>query len=170
MPSEQSPPSNARPTRTGSTEKGLHPSSTGGVRGLLGLPMRESGLQPTASLTAPRGHHSGQPPLPASGENDESLREIARDEELIEAGGSAGTDPESDFSGSLPHDVASAPSAIPENPADPRSTPSAMSAEHREQTSFLIPGVSTQRTEFAAHGVLLTLLRALSVDPPGFLV
>ena len=106
------------PLAQGSAEKGKHPPITGGVRGLLGLPMRESGLQPTASLTAPlRGHHYGQPPLPASEENDESFREIALDEELIEAGGSAGADPQSDFPGSLPRDDASFPRATPRKPS-----------------------------------------------------
>jgi hypothetical protein len=151
MPSEQSPSSNARPTRTWSAAKGQHPPMIGGVRGLLGLPMRESGLLPTAPLTAPpRGHHYGQPPLSESEENEESFREIARDEELIEAGGSAGADPQSDFPGSLPHDGASFPRAIPENPADGRRAPAAISVEHREHTSFVIPGVSTHRTEFMA--------------------
>ena len=151
MPSEQSPSSNARPPRTGSAAKGQHPPMTGGVRGLLGLPMRESGLLPTAPLTAPpRGHRYGQPPLPESEENEESFREIALDEESIEAGGSAGTHPQSDFPGSLPRDGASFPRAMPENPADRRSAPAAMSVENREHTSFVIPGVSTHRTEFAA--------------------
>jgi hypothetical protein len=117
----------------------------------LGLPMRESGPLPTAPLTAPaREHHYGQPPLPESEENEESLREIARDEELIEARGSAGAHPQSDFPDSLPRDGASFPRAIPENPAGRRSAPAAMSVEHREDTSFVIPGVSTHRTEFAA--------------------
>lgn len=76
MPSEQSPPSNSSPARNGSSEKDQRPPITGGVRGLLGLPMRESGVRSTAPLTAlPRGHHYGQPPLLASGESDESFRE-----------------------------------------------------------------------------------------------
>ncbi len=150
MPPEQ-PPSNARPARTGSAEKGKHPPITDGVRGLLGLPIRESGLTPTALLTAPlRSHRYRQPPLAASEENDESFREIALDEELIEAGGSAGTDPQSDFPGSLPGDGASFFGATPRKPVDARSAPSAMSVEHRERMSFAIPGVSTHRTEFVA--------------------
>src|SRR5215831_4667984 len=103
MPSEQSPLNNSSPARKGSSEKGQHPPITGGVRGLLGLPIRASGVWSTTPLTAPpRGHHYGQPPLPAS-----------------EEGGSA--DPQSDFPHALLRDGASLPRAIPENPADTRS-------------------------------------------------
>jgi hypothetical protein len=113
--------------------------------------MRESGPLPTASLTAtPRGHHYGRLPSPASEEDDENFCEIALDEELIDAGDSASAHPQSDFPGSLPHDGASFPRTIPENPADTPSAPSAMSVEHSDHTSFVIPGVSTHRTEFAA--------------------
>jgi hypothetical protein len=69
MPSEQSPAGDARPTDRGATAKGQPPAVTGGVRGLLGLPMRESGLVRTAPLIAPpREHHYGQPPLPGNEE------------------------------------------------------------------------------------------------------
>jgi hypothetical protein len=166
MPSEQSPSNNTSPARKGSSEKGQHPPITSGVRGLLGLPMRERGVLSTAPLTTPpRGPHYGQPPLPASEGNDESFREVALDEGLIEEGGRAGTDtPErpisalhtyetgarSDFPRSLLRDDASLSRAILENPADTRSTATTMPAEQREQTSFVIPGVSTHRTEFTA--------------------
>jgi hypothetical protein len=151
MPSEQSHPSNSSPARKGSAEQGQHPPITGGVRRLLGLPMRESGVLSTTPLTAPpRGHHYGQPPLPASEENDEGFREGAPDEGLSEEGGSAGADPQSDFPRSLLHHGAALPRAVPENPADTRSTATTMPAEQREQTSFVIPGVSTRRTTFAA--------------------
>jgi hypothetical protein len=151
MSSEQFPSSNARPSRTASAEREQHSPVTGGVRGLLGLRMLQSGPLPTAPLTAPpRRHHYGQSPLPESEENDESSREVARDEELIEAGDSASADPRSDFPGSWPRDGASFPGTIRGNPGDRRSAPSAMSVEHREHTSFVIPGISTHRTEFAA--------------------
>jgi hypothetical protein len=151
MPSEQSPSSNSSPARNGSSEKGQRPPITGGVRGLLGLPMRASGVLSTAPLTAPpRGHHYGQPPLPVSEENDDSFREVALDDGLSEEGGSAGADPQGDFSRSLPRDGASLPNTRPENAADRRSTATTMPAERREQTNFVIPGVSTHRTEFAA--------------------
>jgi hypothetical protein len=88
--------------------------------------------------------------VPASEENDESFGEVARDEGLIEEGGSYGADPQSAFPRALLRDGVSFPKAIPENPADTPSTSSAMSGEHREHTSFVIPGVSTYRTEFAA--------------------
>ena len=149
MPSEQSPASNARPTGRGSTAKGQPPAVSGGVRGLLGLSMRESGLVPTVPLTAPpRGHHYGQPPLPGNEEEADTFREPARDE-LIDAAGRAGADPQSDFP-SLPGHRASSRRAIPGTPADRHSSPTAMSVEQREHTSFVIPGVSTHRTEFAA--------------------
>ena len=151
MPSEQSPSSNTRSTHTGSAAKGQHPAITAGVRGLLGLPMRESGLLPTAPLTAPpRGHHYGQPPLPESEDNERSFHEIARDEELIEAGGNAGADPHNDFRGSLPDHGASFSRVLPENPLDGRLAPSGISVEHREHASFVIPGVSTHRPAFPA--------------------
>jgi hypothetical protein len=151
MPSEQSPPHSQSITRQGSPETLQHPPSRGGVRMLLGLPFSDRGALSTVALTAPLDRHRyGQSPLPVSEENDESFREIALDEELIEAGGSAGAHPQSDFPGSLPHDGASFPRAIPENPAGTRSAPLAMSVEHGEHTSFVIPGVSTHRTEFAA--------------------
>src|SRR5215813_8046452 len=101
MPSEQSPPRNSSPARKGSSEKGQHPPITGGVRGLLGLPMRESGFLSTVPLTAPREHHYGQAPLPESEENEERFRKLAADEELIEAGSSTDADPQSKFSASL---------------------------------------------------------------------
>ena len=150
MPSEQSPSSNARPTRAGSTEKGLHPNSTGGVRRLLGLPMRESGVLSASILTAPpHVHHYGQWPSLSTEENNESFRKVALDEELIEEGAIASADPQSDSSRSLLRDSALLPRAVPENAADTLSTTTKMPAEQREQTSFLIPGVSTKRTEFA---------------------
>src|SRR5262245_44874227 len=112
MPSEQSHPSNASPARKGSAEQGQHPPITGGVRGLLGLPMRAGvGLSTTPLTAPPRGHHYGQPPLPAS-----------------EEGGSAGADPQSDFPRSLLHHGAALPRAVPENPADTRSTATTMPA------------------------------------------
>src|SRR5215510_759699 len=103
MPPEQPPASNAQPACTGSAEKGKHSPITGGVRGLLGLPMRGSGVLATAPLTAPLlEHHYGQVPLPESEENDERFRELTADEELIEAGSSNDADPQSNFSASLP--------------------------------------------------------------------
>lgn len=151
MPSEQSPPSSASPARNGSSEKDQRPPITGGVRGLLGLPRRASGVRSTAPVTAPpRGHHYGQPPLFASGESDESVRAGALDEGLSEEGGSVGADSHSNFPRSLPYGGALLPKTTPEHPAERRSTTTTMSAEPREQTSFVIPGVSTQRTAFAA--------------------
>jgi hypothetical protein len=151
MPSEQSPPSNASPARHRSSEKDQRPPSTGGVRGLLGLPMRASGVLSTAPLTAPpRGHHYGQPPLLASGESDESFREGALDEGWSEEGGSASADSQSDIPGAVLHGGASLPITKPGNPVDTRSTTIKMPAEQREQTSFVIPGVSTHRIAFAA--------------------
>ena len=151
MPSEQSPPSNSSPVRQGSSEKGQHPRITGGVRGLLGLPNRESGVLSTIILTAPpRGHHYGQPPLLARGESDEGFREGALDKGLSEKGGSAGADSQNDLSCSFLQGGASLPKTKSENPADTRSTTTKMPVEQREHTNFLIPGVSAQRTEFAA--------------------
>ena len=151
MPSEQSTSSNASPTRTGSAGKGQQPPTTGGVRELLGLPMRESGVLPTAPLTAPsRGQRYEQPPSPASEENGESFREIAPDEELIEAEGSARADLQDNFPASLPRHGALSSGVVPEHPVDQRSAPPAMTLAHREHTSFDIPGVSTHRTEFTA--------------------
>jgi hypothetical protein len=151
MPSEQSHPSNSSPARKGSAEQGQHLPITGGVRGLLGLPMREGGVVSTPPLTAPpRGHHYGQPPLPASEENAEGFREGAPDEGLSEEGGSAGADPQSDIPRSLLRHGATLPRAVPENPVDTRSTATTMPAEQREQTSFVIPGVSMHKAAFAA--------------------
>jgi hypothetical protein len=151
MPSEKSAPANTNSASKGLQETGQHPPITGGVRGLLGLPMRASGVLSTAPLTAPpRGHHYGQPPWLASGESDESFREGALDEGWSEEGGSVGTDSQSDFPGVLLHGGASLPTTKPENPADTRSTATKMPTEQREQTHFVIPGVSTHRTEFAA--------------------
>jgi len=151
MPSEQSPPNTSSPACHGSSEARQPSHITGGVRGLLGLPMGESGARSTTPLTVPpHGHHYGQPLLPASEESDESFREGALDEELIEEGSRAGVDSRSDFPRSVLRDGASLSRAIPENPADIRSTATTMTAEQREQTSFVIPGVSTHRTEFAA--------------------
>src|SRR5215475_6103307 len=128
MPSEQSPPSNSSPARKGSSKKGQHPPITGGVRGLLGLPMHESGLLATVPLTAPpREHHYGQASLPESEENNERFRELAADEELIEAGSSNDADPQSNFSASLPRNDASFSGAVSRKPVDARSAPSAMS-------------------------------------------
>jgi hypothetical protein len=113
--------------------------------------MRESGPLPTASLTAtPRGHHYGQPLLSASKEDDENFREIALEEGLMDEGGRASVDPQSDLPRSLLQGGALLPRAIAENAADTLSTTTKMPAEQREQTSFVIPGVSTHRTEFAA--------------------
>jgi hypothetical protein len=149
MPPEQSPLSNQRPTRAESGEQGQRPPITAGVRGLLGLPVRESELTPTTPLTAPlRSPHYGQLPLPASEENDQNFCEIALEEELIEARGSTSTDPQNHFPAALPDAAFSR--ATPGKPADARSAPSAMSVENREHTSFVIPGVSTHRTEFTA--------------------
>ena len=151
MPSEQSPPGNASPARNGSSEKDQRPPITGGVRGLLGLPMRASEGLSTAPLTVPpRGHHYGQPPLFASGESDESFRAGALDEGWSEEGDRASANAPSDFPRALLHGGAALPTTRPENPADTRSTRTKMPAEHREQTSFVIPGVSTHRTTFAA--------------------
>jgi hypothetical protein len=151
MPSEQSPPNNSSPARNRSSEKAQHSPITGGVRGLLGLPMRANGVLSTTPLTAPpRGHHYGQPPLPASEENDEGFRDGAQDEGLSEEGGSTGADPQSNFPHALRHHGTALPRAVPENPADTRSTATTRPAEQREQTSFVIPGVSTRRTAFAA--------------------
>ena len=151
MPSEPSPPGHASPTRNGSSEQDQRPLTTGGVRGLLGLPMRASGVRSAAPLTAPpRGYHYGQPPLPVSEQNDESFREGAPAAGWLEEGGSPDADPQSESSGALRRDGVSLPRAIPENPAEMRSTSSAMSGEHRQHTSFVIPGVSTHRTAFAA--------------------
>src|SRR5262245_40605587 len=140
MPSEQSPPSNSSPGRQGSSGKGQHPPITRGVRGLLGLPLRESGVLSTAILTAPpRGLPYGQPPVLASLDSDESFREGALDEGLSAEGDSAGSDSQSDFPGSLLHGGTAFPKIKPENPADARSTTTKMPAEQHEQTSFVVP-------------------------------
>jgi hypothetical protein len=166
MPSEASGPANMHSADKGLPETGQRPPITGGVRGLLGLPMRASGVLSTAPLTTPpRGYHYGQPPLPASEEHDEGGRDVAQDDDWIEAGGGAGMDtPErqpralppyetgaqSDFPRSLRRHGASYPRAIPEHPADTRTTTTHMPAAQREQTNLVIPGISTQRTVFAA--------------------
>src|SRR5262245_51367312 len=93
MPSEASGPANTHSASKGLHETGQHPPITGGVRGLLGLPVRASGVLSTAPLTAPpRGYHYGQPPLPASEEHDEGVHDVARDDGWIEDGGGAGID------------------------------------------------------------------------------
>jgi hypothetical protein len=150
MPSEASGPANTHSAGKGPQETDQHPPSTGRVRGLLGLPMRASGVLSTAPLTAPpRGHHYGQPPLPASEEHDEGGRDIARDDGWSAAkGGETGA--QSDFPRALRRDGASHSRAIPEHPAATRATTTHMPAAQREQTSLVIPGVSTQRTVFAA--------------------
>ena len=166
MPSEASGPAHTHSASKGLQEPGPHPPITGGVRGLLGLPMRASGVLATAPLTAPpRGYHYRQLPLPASEESDEGFLDVTRGDGWIEAGGGAAIDtPErptsalhtyetgaqSDFPGSLLREGTSHSRAIPAHPGDTRATTTKIPAEQREHTSFVIPGVSTQRTVFAA--------------------
>ena len=151
MPSEASPPGHASPNRNGSSEQDQRPLTTGGVRGLLGLPLRASGGRSTAPLSAPpRGHHYGQPPLFASGESDEGLPEGARDAGLSQERERTGVDSRSDVPRALPRGGASLPQSQPESPAETHSTSTRTPGEHHEHTSFVIPGVSMQRTEFTA--------------------
>ena len=86
----------------------------------------------------------------ASGESDEGLPEGARDAGLSQERERTGVDSRSDVPRALPRDGASLPQSQPENPAETRSTSTRTSVEHREHTSFVIPGVSMQRTEFTA--------------------
>jgi hypothetical protein len=157
MPSEQPPPHNPRPP-----EKLQHPPSTGGVRMLLGLPFSDSALS-TVALTAPLGRHRyGQSPLPAPEESKESFGETPPDEGVIEETRGAGadfperlarslayeTDTPRDFPRAPLHDDARVSRAMRENATDARSTLTEPSAEQREQTRLVIPGVSTHRTAF----------------------
>jgi hypothetical protein len=164
MPSEQPPPHNTSSTRQGPPETLQYPPSRGGVRMLLGLPFSDSGALSTVALTAPLGRHRyGQSPLPASEENDESFREVALDEGFTEEVGNKSTDrherpistlhtyetdPQSDFPRAPLRHGDRFSRAMRENAADARSKPTEPSAEHREQTRLVIPGVSTHRTPF----------------------
>ena len=166
MSSEQLPPNNTSASRPGTREKGQAPSVKGGVRGLLGLPFPDSHLPSTTTLTAPSGaHRSGQLLLPAREENDEIFREVALDEGLIEEWDSPAldaperpistlhayeTDTQGNFPRPLQHDSAPLLRSMRKNAADAPTTPTKSSAEQRGRTSLVIPGVSTQRTDFPA--------------------
>ena len=165
MPSEQPPPHNPSSTRQGPPEKLQHPPSRGGVRMLLGLPFSDSGVLSTVALTAPSGATSLRTVAVASGEeNDESFGETAPDEGVIEETRGAVADFPERLARSLPYetdtprDFPRAPRrdgapfsrAMRENAADARSTLTQPSAEQREQTRLVIPGVSTHRTAFPA--------------------
>ena len=144
MPSEQPPAHNPGSTRQGPAEKLQHPPSRGGVRMLLGLPFSDHGAPSTVALTAPPGRHRyGQSPLPAPEESDESFGETAPDEGVIR-GGEGGM---ADFP---VRDGAPFSRARRENTADARQALTQPSAEQREQTRLVIPGVSTHRTAFPA--------------------
>lgn len=129
---------------------------------LLGLPFSDSALS-TVALSGPSGRHRyGQSPLAAAEESDESFGETAPDEGVIEETRGAvadsterlarslvyETDTPRDFVRAPRHDGASFSRAIRENSADARSTLTEPSAEHREQTRLVIPGVSIHRTAF----------------------
>src|SRR6516165_6820913 len=132
MPSEPSHPSHTSPARSGSSEQSPRTALTGGVRGLLGLPLRDRGVLSTAPVTAPpRGYHAEQPPLPASEEHDESVHEVERGDGVSDDGGRAGPAPQSDVPRALRHVGASLPSAIPANLAETRATATPMPAAHR---------------------------------------
>ena len=132
---------------------------------LLGLPFSDSGALSTVALTAPSGRHRyGQSPLAAAEESDESFGETAPDEGVIEETRGAVADFPERLARSLPYetdtprDFPRAPRrddapfsrAMRENAADARSTLTEPSAEQREQTRLVIPGVSTHRTAFPA--------------------
>jgi hypothetical protein len=144
MPSEQPPAYIPSSTRQGLPEQRQDPPFRGGVRMLLGLPFRDSGAPSTAALATPSGRHRyGQSPLPAPEESDESFGETAPDGGVVAEARSAGADfPERD---STPFSRVRR-----ENAADARSTRREPSAEQREQTRLVIPGVSTHRTDFPA--------------------
>jgi hypothetical protein len=149
MPSEPSSPNPSSAAHHESAGQGQHPPVTSGVRGLLGLPKRESGLLSTAPLTAPpRGYHYGQPPLPAREEHDESFPEEAPEEGVLEAGGRVRGDSWSDTPRSVPRAGVTIPQPRPAVAPAPRASATTPPSEPRQQTSFMIPGVSTRKTEF----------------------
>jgi hypothetical protein len=133
---------------------------------LLGLPFSDSGAALSAVvLTAPPGRHRyGQSLLPAPEESNEGFGETAPDEGVIEETRSAVADfPERlarrlVYETDTPSDLPRAPlrdgtpfsRAMRENATDARSTLTEPSAEQREQTRLVIPGVSTHRTDFPA--------------------
>jgi hypothetical protein len=144
MPSEQSPAHNPGSTRQGPAEQHQHPPSRGGVRMLLGLPFSDHGAPSTGALTAPSGRHRyGQSSLPAPEGSDESFGETAPDE--------GGTEEAREAVADFPvHDSAPFARARRENATDARQALTPPSAEQREQTRLVIPGVSTHRTAFPA--------------------
>jgi hypothetical protein len=102
--------------------------------------------------------------LAVAEESDESFGETAADEGVIEQTRGAVADSTQRLSRSLVyesdtprgflraprHDGASFSRSIRENSADARSTLTEPSAEQREQTRLVIPGVSIHRTDFPA--------------------
>jgi len=92
--------------------------------------------------------------LPPTEENNERFHEVALDEELLGEGAIASADFQGDSPRPLLRDGAWRPGATPENAADMLPATTRMRAQQREHTSFIIPGISTRRTDFAAlsHG------------------
>jgi hypothetical protein len=129
---------------------------------LLGLPFSDSDALSTVALTAPPGRHRyGQSPLLAPQESDERFGETSPDKGVTEEAMGAVADFPERRSRSLvyetdtPRDFTRAPlrDGAPflralENAAEARSTLTQPSAEQREQTRLVIPGVSTHRTAF----------------------
>jgi hypothetical protein len=157
MPSEQPPQNN---TISATVQQ---PANTGGVRALLGLPPRTGGTLSTSTLTAPSGvDRYRQLLLPEPEENDPWVSETLHDERFFEGADGAVADlsgpltkgieaPERDPQGNILHpplrNAALHLVTMQENLMD---APTEPPAEQREQTSLVIPGVSTQRTEFLA--------------------
>jgi hypothetical protein len=144
MSSEQPPSHNPSFTRQGPPETLHHPPSRGGVRMLLGLPVRDSGALSTVALTAPLGRHRyGQSPLPESEGSNESFGETSAGEGVIDE-----TEPPRDFPRAPLRDGTLLSRAMRENAADAGSMATEPSAERREHTHLVIPGVSTHGTAF----------------------
>ncbi|NOT56611.1 MAG: hypothetical protein HOP18_18590 [Deltaproteobacteria bacterium] len=165
MPSEHPPSNNTSATGTRPTETAQPPATKGGVRALLGLPLRDSGVPSTVALTTPSAGHRYRQSLLPTPEEDEWSGDTADNEGFIEEV-SRGV---ANVSGRPPHGIdayeGEAPGSISrprlrdgaptllsrqENTASAATTATAPSAAQREQTSFVIPGISTERTEFAA--------------------
>ena len=165
MPSEQPPPHNPSSTRQGPPETLQHPPSRGGVRMLLGLPFSDSGALSTVALTAPSGRHRyGQSPLPVARRVTRVSGKRRPTKELSKRRGA----PWLIFLSAWR--AASHTRPIPRGTSLVRRCATALrfheqcgkmrrmraqrsrqpSAEHREQTRLVIPGVSTHRTAFPA--------------------
>jgi hypothetical protein len=145
MPSEQLPAHTPHTTQQGSAEQLQHPPSRGGVRMLLGLPCSDFGTLSTAALTAPPGRQRyGQSPLPAPEESHEGFEETPDEGVIAEARGAGADFP------ALRRDGTPFSQAGREHAAAARVMPTALSAEQREPSHLVIPGVSTHRTAFPA--------------------